>query len=94
VRVAWDAELLRYLWNSQEEGTAQFPFLGLADITGLEPGSASFSDGLPGAIGRGGAWTGLPGDEVAVSVALELVTVEKWPLHPPPYRIWIGDSGE
>lgn len=76
VRVTWDPEQLPYLWYWQERGTPQFPFFGRADITGLEPASAKFSDGLAAAIERNEAWTIEAGQELTVSVAIELLTRE------------------
>lgn len=76
VRVTWDPQQLPYLWYWQERGTAQFPFFGRADITGLEPASAKFSDGLAAAIARNEAWTIEAGQELTVSVAIELLTTE------------------
>lgn len=76
VRVTWDPEQLPYLWYWQERGTPQFPFFGRADITGLEPASAKFSDGLAAAIARNEAWTIEAGGELTVTVAIELLTEE------------------
>ena len=74
VRVTWDPQQLPYLWYWQERGTAKFPFFGRADITGLEPASAKFSNGLAAAIARDEAWTIEAGEELMVSVAVELIS--------------------
>lgn len=73
IRVEWDPVRMPFAWHWQERGSEGFPWFGRADITAIEPASASFSDGLAAAIERGEAWAVAPGQtiETAVSIMIE-----------------------
>lgn len=74
VRVTWDPAELPYLWYWQARSPQRFPWFGRADMIGLEPSSASRSDGLSAAIARKEAWSINGGESVSVSVAIELIS--------------------
>lgn len=74
VRLDWDPAQLPYLWHWQERGQHSFPWFGRADISGLEPSSASLSDGLAAAVDRGEAWTIQPGERVVCSLSVSIVS--------------------
>ncbi|CAN5580655.1 hypothetical protein BH10ACT7_BH10ACT7_09590 [soil metagenome] len=77
VRVEWDPERLPYLWHWQERGQQSFPWFGRADISGLEPSSASMSDGLAAAVERGEAWTIEPGARVSCAVSVSILNADR-----------------
>lgn len=72
VRVEWDPEQLPHVWHWQERGSSGFPWYGRADISAIEPASASFSDGLASAIERGEAWEVAPGQAIHTSVVVRI----------------------
>jgi Domain of unknown function (DUF4432) len=56
LRLAWDAEVLPYLWMWQELGaTTDYPWWGRAYVLGLEPFSSYPTDGLAAAVVNGTA---------------------------------------
>lgn len=73
-RVEWSASDLPFLWHWQQRGSARFPWFGRADIVGLEPSSASRSNGLAEAVARGEAW--MIGPEAIMSVSLDVRLVQ------------------
>ncbi|MCG5218806.1 DUF4432 family protein [Streptosporangium soli] len=74
LRVAWDANVLPYLWMWQELGaTEDYPWWGRARTIGLEPFSSMPTDGLSAAVDNGTAMLLEPYETRALSLRAEVV---------------------
>jgi hypothetical protein len=74
LRVAWDADVLPYLWMWQELGaTTDYPWWGRAYVVGLEPFSSYPTDGLAEAVRNGTALRLKPLEQRALNWSAQLV---------------------
>jgi hypothetical protein len=76
LRVGWDGGVLPYLWLWQESGaTADYPWWGQAQVTGLEPFSSYPTSGLAAAAANGTALR-LPG-HARRELSVEITVVDE-----------------